>query len=105
MDAQRSKQLQDIIQLSRQMLSQARENEWQRVTELEARRREMVLACFQQTTPEQDSPAVATAIRDILHLNQEVAELGRRYRDQLGSEIHTHNVGRAASAAYLSCTR
>ena len=105
MDAQRTRQLQDIIQLSQQMLSQARDNEWERVTELEARRREMVLVCFQQTTPEQDSPEVAAAIREILHLNQEVAELGRQYRDQLGSEIHTHNVGRAAAAAYLGCIR
>lgn len=105
MDPHRSKQLQDIIQLSQQMLSQARDNEWERVTELEAKRREMVLVCFRQTTSDQDSPAVAAAIREILHLNQEVAELGRQYRDQLGSEIRTHNAGRTASAAYLSCTR
>lgn len=105
MDAHRTRQLQDIIQLSQQMLSQARDNEWERVTELEAKRRELVLVCFRQTTPEQDSPDVAAAIKQILHLNQEVAELGRQFRDQLGTEIHTRKVGRAASAAYLSCTR
>lgn len=105
MSTHRSRQLEDIIQLSRKMLVHARDGEWEQVTGFEAKRREMVLRCFQQQTPEQDAPRVAAAIRAILQLNQEVADLGRAYRNQLGSEIQSQHVGRAASAAYLSCAR
>jgi len=105
MDIERSQQLGDIIQLSKKMLSHARDNKWERVVELEVQRREIVLRCFQYATAEQDSPEVAAAIKEILSLNQEVAELGRESQAQLGSKIHTHNVGRAAAAAYLNCAR
>ncbi len=83
----------------------ARDNQWQRVVELEAERRLLVQSCFQRPTPEQDAPEVAAAIRKILRLNEEVAELGQQWRDRLGTEIHTHKAGRAASAAYLSHAR
>jgi hypothetical protein len=38
-------------------------------------------------------------------MNQQVAELGKQCQAELGTEIHTHNRGRAASSAYLSHTR
>jgi len=105
MDITRSQQLKDIIELSKAMLARARDNEWALVAELEVRRKQLVVSCFQTPTAEQDAPEVATLITEILKLNQEVTELGRRCQEQLGSEIRTQNVGRAASAAYLSHAR
>lgn len=105
MDMRRSDQLREITDLSRQMLEEARAAQWDRVAELEVQRKALVLRCFQCPTTAEDASVVAGAIQEILRLNHTVTELGREYRDKLGGEIRTHNVGRAASAAYLNCTR
>lgn len=105
MDSKRTQVLRDIIQISQAMLAMARDNEWERVVLLEGERRQMVRGCFDKPTRDQDAPEVAVAIREILSLNQEVAELGRRCKDQLGADIRAQNMGRSASAAYLSHAR
>jgi hypothetical protein len=105
MDSFRSQQLEQIIVLSRQMLDRARDSEWARVAELEDQRKQLVARCFQQATSGQDAPEVAASIREILSLNDQITALGSVCRDRLGGEIHTHKVGRSASAAYLSHAR
>ena len=105
MDTKRSRQLEQIVLLSQDMLAKAGDHEWGLVAEIEAGRRELVMRCFQQPAQQQDSSEVAAAIKEILRLNQEISDLGKRYQDQLGSEIHTNKLGRTASAAYLGCAR
>ena len=97
--------LRDIIKITEQMLIMARKNHWQQVAEMEAERRRLVQCCFQRPVPEHDASDVAAAIGEILRLNEEIAELGQQWRDRLGTEIHAHKTGRAASTAYLSHTR
>jgi hypothetical protein len=101
----RVEQLAHIVELSRQMLEKARALEWESVAELECTRRDLVMQCFRQPVGNQDAPAVAEGIRQVLAINDELARLARAGRDQLGVEIQTHNTGRTASAAYLSCAR
>ena len=105
MDAERSQQLRDIIQLSRDMLASAADNDWVRVAELEVRRREQVLACFNRPTDDADAVEVAAVIRDVLRLNQEIAELGERCKEALGDQLRTHGIGRTARQAYQNCAR
>ncbi len=104
MDRCRSEQLKQIIVLSEQMLEQARALEWERVADLEVRRKQLVIHCFQHPGSAQDAPEVATCIRKILRLNDEITALGRDCKAQLGGELRAHKLGRAASTAYLSCT-
>jgi len=105
MDINRSQQLRDIIELSKDMLSKAQAGQWELVAELETRRKTLVMRCFQQPTTGQDAPEVAAAIKEILSLNQQVALLGQQYQEQIGCDIHATKVGRNASAAYLGCSR
>jgi transposase len=105
MDSKRSQQLEQILSLSKDMLAKAGDHEWELVAEIEARRRELVMYCFQQPAKQQHATEVAAAIKEILRLNQEIADLGRRFQAQLGSEINNNKLGRTASAAYLGCAR
>lgn len=105
MDTRRTQVLRDIIEVSEAMLVMARENEWERVALLEAERRVMVQGCFERTSREQDAPEVAVAIKEILRLNQEVADLAGSWKDQVGADIRTQNVGRTAAAIYRSHAR
>ena len=104
MDAVRRQQLGKIIHLSREMLETARQLEWDKVAEIEARRKPLVMECFREPVPEQDAAEIAGLIKEILNLDQQVAGLGKQCRSALGSEIHTHNRGHAATSAYLSHT-
>ena len=104
MHSDRTRQLVEIIGLSKEMLANARDHDWQRVTELEVARKALVVSCFQlPTATGQDAPEVAAAIKEILRLNQDVSEIGRRYKEELVGEIRTNNIGRAAKAAYQNC--
>ncbi len=105
MDTDRCRQLEQILLLSKQMLESAADHEWRRVAEIDTRRRELVMRCFQQPAAQQEAVEVAAAIREILRLNQEITDLGRCYQDRLGSEIQGNKLGRTASAAYLGCAR
>jgi len=104
-DSKRSQQLEQILALSRDMLAKAGDHDWGLVAEIETRRRELVMRCFQQPAEQQYATEVAAAIKEILRLNQAITDLGRRYQEQLSSEINTSKLGRTASAAYLGCTR
>lgn len=87
------------------MLDRAGELEWEKVALLEVSRKQLVMRCFSRPTTEHDSEEVAGMIKEILDLNQQVSELGKQSQEQLGTEIHAHNRGRAATSAYLSHTR
>ncbi len=101
----RSEQLQQVIDLSQQMLEMAQGGKWEAVAELEVRRKQLVAVCFQHPTNTQNAPEVAVSIREILSLNQQISDLVRGGREQLTGEIHSRNVGRAATAAYLNHAR
>ena len=85
------------------MLSRARESDWGQVAELERQRQPLVAECFEQAPSGTDAPEVASAIRQILLLNDELAALGDRYRETLGGDMHTSKIGRKAKAAYRDC--
>ena len=104
MDTVRRRQLGEIIHLSREMLETARQLEWDKVAELEARRKQLIMECFREPGPKQDAAKVAAVIKEILNLDQQVAELAKQCQTALGSEIHSHNRGHAATSAYLSHT-
>lgn len=101
----RSEQLQKIIALSREMLEKARALEWERVAELEVQRKQLVSSCFRHPAHEQEVPAVADGIRQILRINDEITTLGRECKTRLSGELHTQKLGRTASAAYRDCAR
>lgn len=103
MDTARSQQLKDIIDLSRQMLALADDNQWGKVAELEAQRRQLVMDCFRHPTPDRDAAEVAAVIREVLQLNQQVTERGQRLQDELGSQMQARRIGRTAQQAYQEC--
>lgn len=105
MDDQRTQQFQQIIAYSRDMLTLAQENEWERVAELDSQRRALVMQCFQFATSDRDAPAVATAIKEILSLNQQVADLGAQQQAAVGGHIRTQKLGQTARQAYSRCAR
>ena len=100
----RRQQLGEIIYLSREMLEAARQMEWDKVADLEARRKGLVMECFREPGPKKDAAEAVVAVKEILNLDHQVSELARLSQTALGNEIQTHNRGYAATSAYLSHT-
>jgi len=105
MDQHRRQQIDSITALSKRMLQRARADEWDEVASLEEQRRVLVMQCFNQVTAERDVLELGPAIREIIVLNDELIELGKRCRGKLGGDIHVKKIGGVAKRAYSSCAR
>lgn len=103
MDLQRKQQLIAIVDASHEMLRLAQEGEWHRVAESEAARRTQVELFFITPVSADESSEVASVIREVLRLNEQVAELGVRERERIGNEQRTCNRGEHARRAYRRC--
>lgn len=72
--------LADSIQLTRDMLHNAREGNWSAVSDHELLRRDVLKRCFDSAVTADDSEVIAEALAVILHLNEELVSLLQRAR-------------------------
>ena len=95
-----SRRLQALLRMTEAMEAAARDAEWERLFELEAKRREML----QTTFPLRDTPDGKTAqtLRSILEKDQRIMAQVQETRDALGLQLQNLGRGRQASRAYLA---
>ena len=67
--------LAESIQLTRDMLHNAREGNWSAVSDHELLRRDVLKRCFDSAVTADDSEVIAEALAVILHLNEELVSL------------------------------
>lgn len=72
--------LAESIQLTRDMLHNAREGNWSAVSDRELLRRDVLKRCFDSAVTADDSEVIAEALAVILHLNEELVSLLQRAR-------------------------
>ena len=72
--------LAESIQLTRDMLHNAREGNWSAVSDHELLRRDVLKRCFDSAVTADDSEVIAEALAVILHLNEELVSLLQRAR-------------------------
>ena len=72
--------LAESIQLTREMLDNAREGNWSAVSDHELLRRDVLNRCFDSAVTADESEVVAEALAVILHLNEELVSLLQRAR-------------------------
>ena len=64
-----------VLTTTRDMLSLARESDWDRIAELERERRDDLAKCFDTPVSEEHGELVAEALAVMLHLNEELMAL------------------------------
>jgi len=64
-----------VLLMTENMLSLAREDSWDAVTDLEEQRREVLAACFASPIPPSQSEIVSEALAAMLHMNEEMIGL------------------------------
>lgn len=89
-----------VLNLAQTMLDAARAGAWDRVAELEQEREARIADCFTASGPVVATPEFATAVRDLLCLEQQVLALARQRLAELGEHLSGFQRGRRARAAY-----
>jgi len=67
--------LAQVLLMTENMLSLAREDSWDAVTNLEEQRREVLAACFVSPIPPSQSQIFSEALAAMLHMNEEMIGL------------------------------
>ena len=67
--------LAQVLLMTENMLSLAREDSWDAVTNLEEQRREILAACFASPIPPSQSEIFSEALAAMLHMNEEMIGL------------------------------
>ena len=99
-EASREEQLERILGLSLAMLDRARAGDWEGLEAREGERRALVAECFREPASTREAPQVAAALRRILVVNDEIAELTIVQRDALGASLQGFGTARKAHTAY-----
>lgn len=98
------KDLGAVLAVTEQMLRDARDEAWEKLTALETSRQGLIHAAFADPIPPDDAATVAGLIGRIQALNHELVSLSSRSRDRIASAIGTLAKGRRAQSAYGSAS-
>lgn len=97
--------LDQILEVSRNMLALAEQGEWEQVDILQQERQIIV----EQTFPLEDdaarNPNVATVLKQILMLDGQIQGLAEKRHREIGQELGRINQGRAVTKAYKTTSR
>ena len=89
-----------IIDMTHAMLSCAQRQEWDDVIHKEQERRRALEAFFAQQVTVDEAEAVASGIRELMALDNEILAMGRTARDEVARQAGLLQRGRRAEAAY-----
>jgi len=92
--------LPEIVRLSQAMRMEGRRADWEKVRELEHRRRGLIATCFPLPASEHDPQWAGDQIREIIDLSREVIEMAEQERLATSASLGKLNKGRQASQAY-----
>lgn len=98
----KTKDLQQLIFLSRTMLEKAKEESWDKVFVLESERSELIKQFFSEPVQHEYAEAVADGIRLMIMMNYEIMELGGLKKFQLAQTLQNIDHGKRAVKAYAS---
>lgn len=98
--AEQCRRLAQVLMITRQMLANAENGEWQQVARQEVERREDLAACFSDTVPAADAELSAQAMAALLHLNEELMAKLKSARDEVMTLARDHSRSRQALDSY-----
>lgn len=97
--------LDQLVRLSREMLSLAGQGEWERVAGLQIERQQMMGQTFPLDSSLTDTQGAAGQVKEILDLDQQITELARVQQKEIGQLLGKLNQGRTATRAYRDTSR
>ena len=88
------------LTMTEEMMGVAKDEDWETLSALEARRQALIQSAFARPIPTADSAAVAAVIRRIQALTQDLITTINQGRDSIADALDTMAKGRRARSAY-----
>ena len=92
--------LSQVLEQSERMLEAARSKEWQRLSELEAGRRTLLVSLFEGSSKVSKEVIDEATLVRVYRINQQVLDLVKQTRDITIGKIRGLGIGRKAIRAY-----
>ena len=89
-----------IIEISHSMQSCARQGKWEEVQDMEVSRREIMLNFFSTTASVDEAEWISRGIREVLEIDREIMDLGKKNLHKLSQQIQNLKVGEKVEKAY-----
>jgi len=96
----RKQQWQNILQLTQELKQMFVDEEWESMTALESKRQQMLKGYFDTPVSPAEAEDIATEIRQMLHINNEIIEGGQSRQSTLSSSAQQLSNNRQAIHAY-----
>ncbi len=93
------------LAVSEEMVGAAKDEDWQRLVELETKRHDLIRSAFAKPIARSDGDNVAAVVGRIQAINQSLMALGNQGREKLASALNRMATGRRALSAYAGATR
>ena len=93
------------LAVSEEMVGAAKDEDWQRLAELETKRHELIRSAFDKPIAPSDGDNVAAVVGRIQAINQSLITLGNQGREKLAGALNRMADGRRALSAYAGATR
>ena len=90
----------EFVAVSREMLAAAQRGHWETVMGLQGERQRRLEAYFATPVPPDLADQVAAGIREMLELDRQVVDLGRKGMEELAGAMNGLRTGRRAQQAY-----
>ncbi len=92
--------LQQILQLSQQMLKLAEDDKWEEIVDLDEQRHRLISATFPLNAEQLDISSAVTLIKHIMELDERVTALGTDAKQNMATVLSDIQKGRQATNAY-----
>lgn len=97
--------LTELVEHSKQMLKYAEAGNWEKLTENENIRQQLIRAFYSASAKSNDAEAIATVTRELLQANDELTRLVSNSRDKVEKELAEIGKGKVAINAYAKHMR
>lgn len=97
--------LTELAEHNKQMLKDAEAGNWEKVTENECIRQQLIKAFYSVTPEEHEAATVASATQELLLVNEKLKQLACNARDKVKKDLAGLEKGKAAVNAYAKHMR
>ncbi|MBV1930782.1 MAG: flagellar protein FliT [Porticoccaceae bacterium] len=96
----RQAQLQQVLDLSKNMVEQAGRGEWEKIAELERQRRTDMMHALEAPLQEEETQQVRDSLEQLMQLNGQLAAIVKDARDNSVKQYNMLQDGHKATQAY-----
>lgn len=94
-------ELKQLLDISQQMLELAKNNDWEKLPDLETDRKKIMQSFFETQNSLDNTADIEQAIKDVLFINEKIEQLAQQEKVQIGQQLHALKKKQNVHSAYL----